>query len=215
MSTVRTYYPKPEAVEIENGKDESTATGNNLVINTRNEDVSVRTLVSDDPVSISTGTGNDTIIGGDSEFGNDNLDGKAGNDYLDGKAGNDIIAGSDGDDTLLGSAGDDSLDAGIGNDSLDAGIGNDNIFGADGNDTLSGGAGNDTIVGGDGDDVIEMGAGDSVAGLLGSDTFRLDLSQEYDASNAPIITDFESGDKISVSEQVDGALSYDMARRYS
>lgn len=167
MSTVRTYYPKPEAVEIEKGKDESTATGNNLVINTRNEDVSVRTLVSDDPISVFTGTGNDTIIGGDSESGDDSIDAKVGNDYIDGKAGD---------------------------------------------DTIVGGAGNDTMLGGNGDDVLEIGAGDSVAGNLGSDTFRLDLSQEFDASNAPIITDFKSAeDKISLSGQGDGDLSYDMA----
>lgn len=57
-------------------------------------------------VSITGGTGNDTIIGGDLS---DVLTGGSGNDLLAGNAGNDNLTGGLGDDTLLGGAGLDSL----------------------------------------------------------------------------------------------------------
>ncbi len=259
---VRIEYPA-----LANGpiKNETFSTGTKILTTRTDQKAIVEVQVSTEPIKISTGPLDDIIVGGDSEFGDDTLDGSAGNDYVDGKAGNDNIVGGDGEDTLLGSAGNDSLNGGIDNDALNGGDGNDAIDGGDGNDTLTGGIGNDTLtggigndfleggdgddffeagdsddiivgnagndtmvggagsdtmVGGDGDDVLEIGAGDSVAGNLGTDTFLLDLSQlvnvssrqAFNASNPPIITDFESaGDKIAISGEGDGALSYDMA----
>jgi SdrD B-like domain/RTX calcium-binding nonapeptide repeat (4 copies)/Repeat of unknown function (DUF5648) len=183
MSVVKTYYPKPEEIEIANGKDESTATGANLVINTRNEDVIVRTISSDDPVSINAGSGNDILVGGDSDAGNDYLSAGDGNDSVSGRAGNDIISG---------------------------GIGNDSLNGGDGKDTIIGGAGNDALDGGAGDDVLNIGTGDSVTSGAGSDRINFDLSTEFDPSKPPSIKDFASGeDQIAILGQDDAKLSYD------
>ncbi|NJR47985.1 MAG: hypothetical protein HC775_21000, partial [Hyellaceae cyanobacterium CSU_1_1] len=182
-SVVRTEYPD---LSTRFTKNETFVSGDSLEINTRTDQkVIVEVQESTSPVTIVAGPLNDTLIGGDSELGDDTISGGDGTDIIEGRAGDDQLSGGDGNDDIVGGAG---------------------------NDDIVGGAGNDTMVGGDGDDVLEIEAGDAVAGGLGADTFRLDLSQPYDASNAPIITDLESGgDKISISGQGDGAFSYDMA----
>ncbi len=64
-------------------------------------------------VTLETGSGNDTVIGGarndilSSGAGNDTLRGNNGDDYLDGGAGNDTLVGSGGNDTLVGGTGSD------------------------------------------------------------------------------------------------------------
>lgn len=183
MSVVKTYYPKPEEIEIANGKDETQATGKDLKINTRNEDVSVKTILSDDPVSINAGSGNDTLVGGDSD------------------AGNDYISGGDGNDSVLGRAG---------NDIVNGGNGNDSLSGGEGKDTIIGGAGNDTIDAGAGDDLLNIGTGDTVTSGAGADTINFDLSAGFDPSKPPLIKDFVSGeDHIAILGQDDAKLSYD------
>ena len=60
--------------------------------------------------SITAGSGNDALTGGDTPNGGnyyDYLNGGAGDDRLEGGAGNDILVGGDGDDTLDGGAGTD------------------------------------------------------------------------------------------------------------
>jgi Ca2+-binding RTX toxin-like protein len=78
-----------------------------------------------------------------------------GNNTLDASAftsGDVILIGSDADDILIG---------GSGNDLLVGGEGNNTLFSGDGNDTLSGGAGNDTLIdNGDGDKWFDGGVGD-------------------------------------------------------
>jgi hypothetical protein len=201
MSVVKTYYPKPEDVEIANGKDESTATGQNLKINTRNEDVSVRTISSDDPVSINAGTGNDTLLGGDSDAGNDYIFAGGGNDFAQGRLGKDTIDGGDGNDTI---------DGGLGDDTLNGSAGDDSVTGGDGADTIIGGEGNDSLSGGAGDDVLNISTGDSVNGGAGTDFFNVDLSTAFDASKPIRISDFVSGeDQVAILGQDDAKLSYD------
>jgi len=114
---------------------------------------------------ISSGGGNDTIIGGPQP------------DYLDGGDGDDSIVGAGGDDSLLGGAGSDSLDSGAGNDSLDGGPGDDSVTGGDGDDTLADGMGDDTLDGGTGGDVYVMtpGSDDLLRDSGGHD--RLDFSR--------------------------------------
>ena len=57
-----------------------------------------------------------------------------------------------GNDTIDGFEGDDTIDAGIGNDSLLGGAGNDSHVGGEGDDTVATGAGDDTFIGGNGSD---------------------------------------------------------------
>jgi len=94
--------------------------------------------------SITTGSGADSVVAGG---GNDVVVTSFGNDYVDGGAGNDNITDSVGNDTLIGGAGNDTIDGAAGADSIDGGAGNDKIYlttlGA--NDTVDGGTGTDTL----------------------------------------------------------------------
>jgi len=88
------------------------------------------------------------------------------------------IKGGSGNDTLNGEAGNDSIYGGAGTDYILGGAGNDKLYGQNGNDTLRGNAGNDTLTGGKGNDVFICGSG------------------------AEVITDYASGDKISLTAAV-------------
>ena len=140
--------------------------------------------------SIKSGTGKDTLVGGD---GDDYLNGNSGNDSLSGGNGNDKLYGGAGNDVLLGGNGNDSLNGYTGNDKLSGGDGKDTLVGGSGNDSLNGGSGNDKLSGGDGKDTLLGGSGnDSLTGGNGDDLFI------YSAGN-DVITDYISGeDKISL-----------------
>jgi len=114
---------------------------------------------------LSSGSGNDTILGAD---GNDTLNGELGADCIDGGAGVDLLSYAD----LLSSAQAVTVDlfslratGAAGNDTL-AGI--ENVLTGSGNDSLTGdglanhlssSSGNDTIRGGEGNDTLDGGAG--------------------------------------------------------
>ena len=76
---------------------------------------------------LTTGSGDDTIIGG---FANDTINGGGGNDRLYGQTQDDTINGGTGNDVLYGQQH---------NDILNAGTGRDFLFGGTGDDTLTGG----------------------------------------------------------------------------
>ncbi|WP_431857827.1 hypothetical protein [Azospirillum sp.] len=118
-------------------------------------------------LGLRTGSGRDTLIGGD---GDDRLDGSYGNDSLAGGGGNDVLIGGYDDDRLAGDAGDDQLDAGYGNDTLGGGAGNDVLNAGYGNDLLDGGEGDDRLDGGFGSDTLRGGAGnDELNGGMDAD----------------------------------------------
>jgi Ca2+-binding RTX toxin-like protein len=137
------------------------------------------TAINFERVSISTGSGNDSITAG--AYG-DSISGNGGNDTLVGGIGADFFQGGDGDDSLTGSAGNDSIQGGIGADFIDGGADADQLGGNDGNDTIFGGAGNDTIFGNDGDNDLSGDADadsilggnniDTLSGGTGNDTLR-------------------------------------------
>ena len=136
--------------------------------------------------SVSSATGDTSIIRQVTGWDNGIVDGTAGADLINGTYteptanGSDKVDGGDGtsssgtawnDDSIRAGAGNDTVQAGAGNDSVDAGSGNDSVDGGAGNDSLMGGAGLDTLVGGDGDDTLNGGDGnDSFDGGLGNDT---------------------------------------------
>lgn len=142
-------------------------------------------LVSGHSMTITGGTGNDSILGGglaDSVIGGDGNDtlgggggndtvlGGNGNDSLYGHAGVDSLVGGDGNDFLGGGTENDILDAGIGDDSLDGGAGNDTLYGGDGNDYMYGDSGDDQLYGGDGNDALDGVAGnDTLTAGTGND----------------------------------------------
>jgi Ca2+-binding RTX toxin-like protein len=80
-----------------------------------------------EPITISSGLGNDSIsiIGG--AVVSINLNGGEGNDTITGGDGNDIIDGGAGNDSVTGGTGNDRLDGGLGSDALDGGSGTDTV----------------------------------------------------------------------------------------
>lgn len=93
------------------------------------------TVINVEGVSLTTGKGADTLIGGN--YG----------DYFNAGAGNDVIMGGGASDELHGGAGNDIIFAGANIVSN-----HDSLFGEDGNDILHGGLGNAVIDGGAGKD---------------------------------------------------------------
>jgi Ca2+-binding RTX toxin-like protein len=99
-------------------------------------------------VTITGGSGNDTITGGESYAttisgggGNDSITGGLGGEYLYGDGGNDTLNGDSGNDTLTGGAGADSMSGGAGSDSFDVVAASEIVAG----EVYNGGADTDTI----------------------------------------------------------------------
>jgi len=148
-----------------------------------------------------TGTGNDSISGGNLS---DEIESGNGNDTLDGGAGGDVLVSGDGDDTyIVDNLLDEVYDIGSGADTIQAsvswslystgcenlvltgtaalnGYGSsdaDSIFGNIAANALYGESGNDTLNGGAGADTLTGGSGaDSLIGGLGDDTYVIDAS---------------------------------------
>ena len=207
---------------IDGGEGTNIIAGNSY---SNNIDLSNTTLANID--HIDAGSGNDTVIGSDSD------------DIIIGGAGTDNLAGGDGDDTFLHEGEDtayDTFNGGEGYDQVLGGNGDDVIrvhnFNGDhtvelidggggtnviaGNsysnnidlsnttltniDHIDAGSGNDTVIGSDGDDIIIGGAGsDSLSGDTGNDIYNFSLGDGSDTIN----NNDESGfDIISFSENI-------------
>lgn len=115
-------------------------------------------------VHITSGDGNDTVIGSDFR---DNIDGGAGDDRLDGGPGDDVLSGGIGRDVLFGRTGNDELHGNGDNDRLYGHSGDDSLFGGDGRDRLMGHRGNDVLRGNDGNDILRGGVGHDI--LIGGE----------------------------------------------
>lgn len=129
-------------------------------------------------------TGQDTIYG---EDGDDFIDGQDGRDELSGGLGNETMKGGGDDDKMFGDGGDDMMDGDGGDDEMFGGEGLDSIFGdtgsdtidgggdadivegANGNDSVFGGGGDNTVIGGSGEDTVVSGTGDDI--LIGGGSF--------------------------------------------
>ena len=116
--------------------------------------------------AVTTGDGDDTILGAQDNTGL----------TLSSGAGNDNVRGGDGDDTIDGGTGNDTLRGDDGNDSVDGGEGDDSLFGGDGDDSLTGGDGDDRLLGQDGADVIDGGDGVDTAIFNGATATDIDLT---------------------------------------
>ncbi len=160
-------------------------------------------------IDVTTGAGDDTIIGG---TGDDTVDGGDDDDTITTGDGSDTVEGGDGNDTIdtrgpnsggltpavdLGepfTADDvdpfndrDVVDGGDGNDTILTGDDADTITGGDGNDFINAGIDADSIDGGDGDDTIIGGEGsDIIVGGEGDDTIFAALDPSFpDVLNIP------------------------------
>jgi Ca2+-binding RTX toxin-like protein/type III secretion system FlhB-like substrate exporter len=176
-------------------------------------------------LSVTGGTGNDTITG---SAGDDNLYGGAGNDTISGVAGNDIITGGTGADTLDGGIGTDTAsysasasavtvnlttNVNTGGDAAsDSLSGFENITGSAFNDTLTGDAGANVLTGGAGNDTLTGGAGaDTLTGGSGTDTANYAASAS--AVTVNLTTNVNTGgdaasDSLSSIENITGS-AYD------
>ncbi|MFK7762711.1 MAG: hypothetical protein AB8B62_05580 [Roseobacter sp.] len=156
-------------------------------------------------VSISTGSGDDTIIGGDGGLGRgDLIDGGDGNDSISGLGGLDTLYGGDGNDTIDGGDWDDLIDGGDGDDVIEAGdeasVGDDDtIYGGAGNDTITSSEvasqSNDALYGEEGDDHISVAGGDAntLSGGSGDDTLQ-------SASGADVLSGGDDADTFIVQD---------------
>jgi Ca2+-binding RTX toxin-like protein len=162
--------------------------------------------VASDVEDVTSGSGNDTLIGSD---GRNVLDGGRGADTLSGLPGNDVLIDSGGDkaaDTLDGGAGDDTMAAGAGPDVYNGGDGEDTVTdyaargfpvtvtldgnaddGASGEgdnvqanvEEVTGGSGDDTLIGNASDNELSGGAGDdTIAGGDGNDGLNGDAGRD-------------------------------------
>jgi Hemolysin-type calcium-binding repeat (2 copies)./FG-GAP repeat. len=208
---VNVAVPKPIPIPLVTPSVTTTPTPRTIIINTpsvgnidrgqptnypQNQVVDNQYLLSDeDDTSIPQSAFGQPIFG---LSGNDKLTGSADNDTIYGNNGADTIDGGDGNDNLFGGKKSDQLSGGNGNDFLSANNDNDTVTGGDGNDILRGGKENDVLIGGNGDDELWGDRGfDVLTGGAGKDTFVL----QYTANNpsqADVITDFTSDDKIKL-----------------
>lgn len=184
--------------------------------------------------ALSGGDGGDSLSGAS---GNDILNGDGGADTLNGDAGDDTQIGGAGDDLLFGNVGVDRFEGGDGVDTLDmtyySGVdvdlglqqafrtgatevvtGIENITGGSGADIFIGDAAANRFIGGGGADTLDGAAGaDTMTGGTGNDQFRFgNVAHFATGSEYDLISDFTSGDKISLSGiDADGAASGDQA----
>ncbi|MEM7595318.1 MAG: M10 family metallopeptidase C-terminal domain-containing protein, partial [Cyanobacteria bacterium P01_A01_bin.83] len=79
-------------------------------------------------------------------------------------------------------------------DNIVGGQGDDTIVGGEGDDTIEGGPGVDVIDGGAGNDTLKIGFGDTVIAGAGTERILLNLSDQSDSSEPPVIEDFNLGE---------------------
>jgi Ca2+-binding RTX toxin-like protein len=152
---------------------------------------------------VTTGAGNDVVIGGS---GSDTLDGGSGNGTLYGNKGTDYIVGGGGKTTEFGGKGNDTIVAGSGGGVSYGNLGDDVLIGGNGSDSMYGGKGNDTIKAGSGSELL---SGDKGSNLLiggsGNDTF---VYNTPDHGGIDTITNFNAGnDKIRLMKAGFGGLA--------
>ena len=165
--------------------------------------------------NVTTGGGNDTLIGGDDldvanvfdvGAGDDWVYAGGGDDVLIGGEGNDQLRGGDGNDTVVFESGDDlsvnlntewqagNRDTSEGTDRL---VDIENVTTGGGNDTLVGNAEANILTGGGGDDTLTGGDG--------ADVFRFNASE---GMTTDVITDFTIGeDKLELVNDTDDTIA--------
>jgi len=131
----------------------TTYAGFHVVTGSGNDSVDASALTNR-PVWMEGGAGNDTLVGGAQK---DKLDGGTGNDSILGGANNDTITGGDGNDVLDGGSGKDSVSGGMGTDIITSDGLDAFVSGGTGGETFDSKAGN--VQGNRGDELHLTGPG--------------------------------------------------------
>jgi Ca2+-binding RTX toxin-like protein len=156
---------------------------------------------------ISTGSGNDEVIGTASGDGLRAAQGFV-NSYVNTGTGNDVVSGGASGSTFLMGIGDDAVTLLASEGSvLDGGIGNDNlkITGASSSTRLYGGIGNDQLQGGSGADNLSGGIGsDVIKGGAGADNFHFTGADMLSGTDKLVDFNGSEGDKIFLSSNLTG-----------
>jgi Ca2+-binding RTX toxin-like protein len=166
--------------------------------------------------NVTTGGGNDTLIGGDDLNVANVFDAGAGDDWVYAGGGDDVLIGGEGNDQLRGGDGNDTVvfesdddlsvnlntewqagnrDTSEGTDRL---VDIENVTTGDGSDTLVGNSEANILTGGGGDDTLTGGDG--------ADVFRFNAT---DGMSTDVITDFnrEEGDKLELVNDTDDTIA--------
>jgi Ca2+-binding RTX toxin-like protein len=153
--------------------------------------------------TISTGAGNDTVIGTAQGDGF-----RAAQGFVDSSVntglGNDVVVGGAHGTSFLMGLGNDAITLEASEGSLlSGGIGNDNlkITGASSTSSLDGGIGNDVIQGGSGNDVLHGGVGsDVIRGGAGADSFVFKGADMLSGTDR--LVDFNGGEGTSIGDSI-------------
>jgi VCBS repeat-containing protein len=156
---------------------------------------------------ISTGAGNDTVIGTAQGDGF-----RAAQGFVDSSVntglGNDVVVGGAHGSSFLMGLGNDAITLEASEGSLlSGGIGNDNlkITGASSTSSLDGGIGNDVIQGGSGADVLHGGVGsDVIKGGAGADSFVFKGADMLSGTDRLVDFNGADGDSLSISGSLTG-----------
>jgi Ca2+-binding RTX toxin-like protein len=200
----------------------STSTADNLVDVVADITNFGLQLISIESISITSGSGDDTVTGGTLS---DQINGGSGNDIINvGTDGRDIVNGGSGTDTLIvdysthtstyfaPGIGYSNYDIVNGNGLFSAFINNAttrsvsyasiekfNITGTQYGDDIRGGNGNDTLIGGDGNDTISGGSGnDLLIGGSGNDTYVVQNS----VGGGTVIEDISATNSLQLSTSI-------------
>jgi Ca2+-binding RTX toxin-like protein len=182
-------------------------------------DRSVRVTVDLDGVADDGESGEGDNVGTDME----DISSGAGNDTLIGNAASNRIDGGPGIDTVLGLAGNDDLFGGDDNDKLDGGLDDDTLSGNNGDDTLAGGLGHDLLFGNSGRDFLSGSTGTFGGGNDGPDSlfggFDADTAEYLDHGGLAVTVDLDGvaddgapgeGDNVDDDiENINGSLAGD------
>ncbi|MYM56097.1 calcium-binding protein [Thalassovita mangrovi] len=147
-----------------------------------------------------SGSGNDTVIGGD---GDDSIYAWFGDDLVHGGEGDDRIAGERGFDTLEGGAGDDTLYGNSGDDVMRGGDGNDLLSDDNGENIYDGGAGNDTIQSANATATILAGQGDDYIDANDSSPYHTLATDSIDAGDGDDTIEADDGDTVTGGAGID------------
>ncbi|WP_188113325.1 calcium-binding protein [Nocardioides humilatus] len=143
--------------------------------------ISYASRTSDVTIDLGDGLPNDGYAGEhDQVFGIEAVSTGPGDDTIVGSSGDDGVSAGAGDNTVTTGAGDDHVTTLDGDNVIDTGAGDDSVFPGAGADQVTTGTGADLVDTGAGNDILDTGSGDDiVTDTAGKDTISLGIGDDY------------------------------------